>query len=276
MRLYRFLPDLGHPATPPPDDGAYLILGGAQARPATLGPRLHFITAVDGRFELRAGARTLLLESGDYVVLPASQPATIQPSPASRGRLFVVGAAKSVRGGDYFEDTRRADEFVSPLLDQLRSSLEGGRASRRLAECCLESLLDATARRDAATRERLAELGAERAETRDDHFRRIQRAREYMDARCGELPTAAHAAQIACMSVAHFHRRFALIVGETPHRYLTQRRLHEARTQLRDSQVSISRLGQSLGFECPWTLSSLFRRAYGVTPTQFREGLAAA
>lgn len=274
MRLYRFLPDFG-PSTPPPDDTAYLILGGAPALPSTLGARLHFLTAVEGRIEIRAGQRTIVLERGDYVILPAGQPATVQPSPASRGRLFVVGAPRQVRG-DFFEDTRHADEFISPLLENLYRAVEGGRSSRRQAESTVEALLRAAAERDAATRAKLAELGAERAETRDDHFRRIQRAREFMDARCGELPTAAHAAQIACMSVAHFHRRFALIVGETPHRYLTRRRLQEARTQLRDSRVSIARLGQSLGFECPWTLSALFRRAYGVTPTQFRDGLAAA
>lgn len=273
MRLYRFLPDFFHPTAPAKDEAAHLLLGHAPSGPATLDDRLYFITAVEGRFELQTDQRTLLLERGDYVILPPSAPVVVQPGPASRGRLFAVGTARG-ESRSFFEDTRSRDEYVSPLLEGLHRAVESGQAGRRRVESDIECLLQAAAQRDAATRARLAQFGQEKPETRDDHFRRIQRAREYMDARCGEVPTAAHAAQVACMSVAHFHRRFAQIVGQTPHRYLTRRRLERARVDLRDSRVSIARLGQSLGFECPWTLSALFRRAYGVTPTQFRAGLA--
>lgn len=81
----------------------------------------------------------------------------------------------------------------------------------------------------------------------------------------------ADAADIACLSVYHYHRIFAARYGMTPHQFRSQQRFEEAKRLLLNSDCAISEIAFHLGYESPASFSTLFRRRVGLNPTEFRE-----
>ncbi len=282
MHLFRFVPDLSRvPGTdfrPGATGGEFIIRAAAPpAQRVVLPARLVFATATGGPVVLGIGSRTEVVDDGSYVVVNDTDPLLVHPAPESRGSLLAVGL--SGRSGPagiplaVFDDVRGHDASVSPILLGIGQALDGGATiARKWAEERCAALFEAVRRRDAQTREHLAHLPKQRESTRDDLFRRVQRARGFMDSRFGEIRTVGHAARVACMSEAHFHRCFAQITGVTPHRYVTERRLARALRALRETTTPICHLSQELGFVSQCTLTALFRRRFGITPADYRAG----
>jgi transcriptional regulator GlxA family with amidase domain len=102
--------------------------------------------------------------------------------------------------------------------------------------------------------------------------RRLLRARDAMDRAYAE-PLDVHAvAAVACLSEAHFIRRFRACFGETPHRYLQRRRVERAMFLLRETGRSVTDVCFDVGFLSLGTFSRTFRAIVGETPSSYRDG----
>ncbi|MEP7220005.1 MAG: helix-turn-helix transcriptional regulator, partial [Bacteroidota bacterium] len=77
-------------------------------------------------------------------------------------------------------------------------------------------------------------------------------------------------AKIACLSPHHFLRLFKHAFQETPHQYLTRKRLEWAQDLLTSTERSITDICVSIGFESLGSFSWLFRRRFGASPDLFR------
>ncbi len=77
-------------------------------------------------------------------------------------------------------------------------------------------------------------------------------------------------ASIACLSPFHLLRTFQKQTGVTPHEYLTQVRVEQARGMLR-GQERLADIAQRTGFADQSHLTRTFKRRYGVTPGAFRK-----
>ena len=73
------------------------------------------------------------------------------------------------------------------------------------------------------------------------------------------------------MSPFHFCRAFKQAFGETPHRYVIQRRLDRAAALLRGSDLSIAQIAYKVGMSSQAHLTTLFRKHRGTTPRAFRD-----
>ncbi|TPL04372.1 MULTISPECIES: AraC family transcriptional regulator [unclassified Mesorhizobium] len=67
-----------------------------------------------------------------------------------------------------------------------------------------------------------------------------------------------------------FAERFATIVGETPAKYVTQVRMHQARQWLVRDRMKISVVAARLGYESDAAFSRAFKRVIGSAPSHFR------
>ncbi len=76
------------------------------------------------------------------------------------------------------------------------------------------------------------------------------------------------------LSERHLRRLFVESYGVDPKQYLTTRRLLFAKQLLQDTNLSISDVAYSAGFNTPGRLTINMRAAYGFTPERFRRGLA--
>lgn len=102
---------------------------------------------------------------------------------------------------------------------------------------------------------------------------RLERARKLIDARYGEALDLDHMAGQACLSRFHFARLFRSHYGQTPHGYLTRRRIERARALLLETDQSITRVGLVVGFETSAAFSRSFSQHVGHPPSMHRRRL---
>jgi AraC-like DNA-binding protein len=109
-----------------------------------------------------------------------------------------------------------------------------------------------------------------RPATREELYRRLFRARDYMAASLGDRVTLNDIAHVACMSPNHLLRTFRQLFHQSPHQLLTDLRMERARRFLVESDRPVTDIAAAVGFESLGSFSSLFRRHTGVSPDQYR------
>jgi AraC-like DNA-binding protein len=77
-------------------------------------------------------------------------------------------------------------------------------------------------------------------------------------------------AAVACLSPNHFLRTFKQLFHQTPHQYLISKRLEEARRLLSLTEMPVTDVCFSVGFESLGSFSWLFRHRTGVSPEAYR------
>jgi AraC-like DNA-binding protein len=99
----------------------------------------------------------------------------------------------------------------------------------------------------------------------------LRRARDLADRHFADPLDLDRLADAAHVSKFHFTRSFAEAYGETPMRYLTQRRIERAQDLLRSANLTVTEVCMLVGFSSLGSFSSTFRRLVGETPTQYRD-----
>jgi AraC family transcriptional regulator len=89
-------------------------------------------------------------------------------------------------------------------------------------------------------------------------------ANSHLDLRLDDL------AKVADMSRFHFARLFRLSMGVTPHRYLMDQRLQQAKALLRLDSRTIAEIATEIGFVNAGHFARAFKRHLGVSPTEWQ------
>src|SRR5215475_5287800 len=103
-----------------------------------------------------------------------------------------------------------------------------------------------------------------------DTYRRLMRAREFID-ECYDQPLDLE--QIsgeACLSRYHFLRLFRRAFNRTPHQYLTERRIERAKELLSSGKLTVTDVCFEVVFESLGSFSSLFHKHVGYPPIAYR------
>ncbi len=101
----------------------------------------------------------------------------------------------------------------------------------------------------------------------------LERARNLIDAQYGDALDLDRLAAEACLSRFHFARLFRNHYHQTPHGYLTQRRLERAKALLLETDQSITQVGLRVGFETSAAFSRAFSQHVGYPPRVHRRRL---
>jgi AraC-like DNA-binding protein len=72
------------------------------------------------------------------------------------------------------------------------------------------------------------------------------------------------------LSRQYFSKLFRRFTDQSPHSYLTEVRLQQARTLLDETGLSIHEVAARVGFADPYYFTRAFRAHCGFTPTQYR------
>jgi AraC-like DNA-binding protein len=170
----------------------------------------------------------------------------------------------------FFQTLRQQHPALSRQIKQLHAGITSGLASQLwLDERCnsiMEFLLQT--RRQVLTE--VERLPLVKPSTRTEIYKRLCRAKDYMESCYEEPVTLTTLAEVACLSRHHFLRLFKEAFDITPHRYLTDVRLRHARKLIEEKGYAVARACHLVGFENQSSFSRLFRRRFGQSPSSAR------
>jgi len=70
--------------------------------------------------------------------------------------------------------------------------------------------------------------------------------------------------------------RFTRLIGEPPMRYLARWRIQLAAHQLRNTDITLARIAEQVGYESEAAFNRAFKRSFGVPPATWRKSTSAS
>jgi AraC-like DNA-binding protein len=120
-------------------------------------------------------------------------------------------------------------------------------------------------------KQEIADLQFARAATREEIYKRLHICRDYMSSNLRRSLTLDELSLVAGFAPHHLLRMFKQVFNTTPHKYLMQLRLDQARRLVLNSDEQITDICDAVGFESVTSFSSLYKRNYQLSPLQDRQ-----
>lgn len=113
-------------------------------------------------------------------------------------------------------------------------------------------------------------LDVVRKSTRNEIYKRLYTARDWMEAYFDRPLTLLDISSAANLNSQHFLRLFKQVFLKTPHQYLIDLRLEEAKRLIIDTEIPISDICLRVGWESLASFSKMFKKKIGVSPMALR------
>lgn len=98
----------------------------------------------------------------------------------------------------------------------------------------------------------------------------VIRARDFIERNYLRSPSLNEIAAAAKRSPHHLHQRFSATVGCTPAVYSQRLRLRDAQALLSGGSLSVQEVAQRSGYPDPFHFARVFRREFGISPSEMR------
>ena len=98
----------------------------------------------------------------------------------------------------------------------------------------------------------------------------VRLARRFLDRHYDTPITIEQLSREVGLSPYYFIRRFRRVYRQTPHQYLMQQRIARAKELLRTTDMSVTEICVTVGFESLGSFSALFRKTAGISPSAYR------
>ena len=158
-------------------------------------------------------------------------------------------------------------EIAFAIASELRTQTPGGRL---LADTLAASLAARLVQRRTGYS---PDRNFVRRTNRGLNQRRLIRVKEYVAANLESDLTLAQLAKVASLSRFHFARAFKASVGQSPHQYVSARRLERAKELLIRGDQTLLDIAVALSFSSHANFTRAFHRGTGVTPGKYRRGI---
>ncbi|MGE7111534.1 helix-turn-helix domain-containing protein [Lysinibacillus sp. NPDC047702] len=114
-------------------------------------------------------------------------------------------------------------------------------------------------------------LSAIRTSTREELYRRICIAHDYIRAYYDKTIKLDDISRIACLSPNHLLRTYTQIYGKTPHQHISEFRIIKAKQLLAELSNNMTDITFKLGFQNPVSFSKMFKQHVGISPNEYRK-----
>jgi len=170
----------------------------------------------------------------------------------------------------FFEKTYPHDHRLSPALFNFKTGILHYKTDSLWIREQLGILVERMLAVHHGARLEISSLSAIRAATREELYRRLHRAKDFILASFEQPISVDEMARAACLSTNHFIRTFRQLFGQTPHQFLTAKRLEYSEKLLRQTELPVTEICLMSGFESLGSFSSLFRNKKGISPDKYR------
>ena len=171
---------------------------------------------------------------------------------------------------EFEEHLRPHDRAVSPVLKFLARMCEQGFSEPGWYEEQAHFLLERLVGRGQVDRVEMEGLRFVRARTREEIYRRVHKASDFILTCYAEPMSLARLAAVACLARHHFLRMFKAVHGVTPFYYLNCKRVSVAARLLTQTSLTVPQIAKACGFGGRASLLRIFRELLCVTPSRFR------
>lgn len=117
------------------------------------------------------------------------------------------------------------------------------------------------------------QVEAKKRTTREEIYKRIHVAKDYIQSCYDENISLEYLSKICFLNPFHLLREFKKYFKDTPHKYLTQVRMQEAKKLIEKNKASIFDIALKVGFEDVSSFSKLFKNYFGIAPQVYRKSL---
>lgn len=173
---------------------------------------------------------------------------------------------------EFFTERMYAQEgCASHLFDLLKQMDDQNRIYKENSlDVIVYDVLEYLMRLNSHTAQEINSLKNSKAVTRKELYKRLHSARDFMEASYAENITLEDIAQVACINPYYFLRLFKELFRQTPHSYLTSVRMNHACRLLSSTNMQVTEICQAVGFVSIHSFCHLFKRRYGMPPSNFR------
>ncbi|MGE6755487.1 helix-turn-helix domain-containing protein [Rossellomorea sp. NPDC071047] len=114
-------------------------------------------------------------------------------------------------------------------------------------------------------------LHAIRNSTREELYRRVSIAHDYIRSYFNQPIKLEDVAKVACLSPNHLLRTYSQIYGRTPHQHISVFRIQKAKQLLAELDHNMTDITFELGFQNPVSFSRMFKQHVGLSPREYRK-----
>ena len=228
--------------------------------------KLYFIE--EGELVIEISGKKTLAKAGDIVLIPAFLKHSCYLTEMGYAKKYWIHFSLKRGSVCFFNDypipvsiTASNPEKTAMLFDMVISSsrladpIKSVKTSKYLLDIVTEFL------------ERLEPINESSNEGQ------INKAIEFIDMNFSSNFTLDELASKFCYTPNHFIKKFKEKTGYTPIKYLTAKKLNEAKLLLEHSQIPINEVMEKVGFTDPAYFSKTFKKAMGYSPRNYRESV---
>lgn len=165
----------------------------------------------------------------------------------------------------------RHSHLITPLIENFKNALPVTGSENLWLDEQYHKLMQALLHVHRNMSQEINTLPGTRPATREELFRRLTIAHEYLHAYYNQNVTLEEVSRVACLSKNHLIRNFQHLFKRTPHQFITEKRILEAQRLLAHTDSSITEISQRVGFQTPSSFNKLFKQRTGCSPQMFRK-----
>lgn len=167
-----------------------------------------------------------------------------------------------------FQSLIRGDSHVGELFARIFAEQRAGQEGHRpLCRALVTELLVYLCRHYAAQSVPPKDMVKRRRD-----LERLRPALDYIEQNYAERISVTQLAHLLCLSADRLGHLFRDGVGQAPLQYINEIRLRKAMNLLKTEEYTVTEVAQAVGFFDYNHFGRLFRRRYGCTPNQVRQG----
>ncbi|GAA0356225.1 helix-turn-helix domain-containing protein [Caldalkalibacillus horti] len=195
-----------------------------------------------------------------------------QSSRLSTDQLLTDPYQTSASPVQFFEKTYPHDPLLSALMLQLKSNLDEDEDEPVWMEQQYYNIMQRILQIHSHTLEATHSLSALRTATREELFKRVSLAHDYILAFFDQASlTLEQIARVACVSPNHLLRSYTEVFGRSPFQHVSELRVKKALQLLENTELPMTELTFRLGYSNPVSFSKMFKKHVGLSPLQYRK-----
>lgn len=242
-------------------------------------PYVILVQVVTGSYRVSCGGKKETVKAGEVLTVPAHVPVEFVHHDGPDGEMSVRWLHLRYSG---FGQPDFLARYELPLKLPESDGREIGRLIKRALK--IGELIEGDHQRLIGEQEVGARvLGVlcqesrivDAAQNEDERLRRLRPLLVHIRENLSVALAVSELAKRAGYSTAQFHAVFKEAVGATPMHYVRTVRLEEAARLLAATNGKLAEIASAVGFADAFHLSHLFKAHFGVSPRQYRKGVAA-